>query len=220
SNFLRAEYPLEGKEQFYAERVQPEIERLIQADGYDEIVLWFEYDLFCQVNLWACLNLLKDRSQRISLVCPTDHPEITPFKGMGQCAPEHFPPLFEGRIPLSTTDFECGAQLWNAFVQEDLPRLSKLPISAPLAASGPAIQAHLERFPAKNAQGSPLQRFLIEPLRENALTERALVGRFLRRDLKWGMGDLQVFQLIKMSRHLLEGQELLSLSDQGKALLQ
>ncbi|MEO1436439.1 MAG: hypothetical protein AAFV80_12940, partial [Bacteroidota bacterium] len=63
-------------------------------------------------------------------------------------------------------------------------------------------------------------RFLVEPLLNESLSERALIGRFLHRDPIWGMGDLQVVQLLKTSSHLLKGQERLSLSDQGKALFQ
>ena len=48
-----------------------EIDKLIHSEKYSEIVLWFEYDLFCHINLIALINLLKQKhiNAPIYLVC-------------------------------------------------------------------------------------------------------------------------------------------------------
>ncbi|MEO1438364.1 MAG: DUF1835 domain-containing protein, partial [Bacteroidota bacterium] len=155
SDFLNAQYPIEGNQDFYQTQVQSELVKLQSANEYDEIVLWFEYDLFCQVNLWCCLSMLSDFRGTVSLVCPTHHASVEHFKGMGQLAPEHFPPLFQNRLPLTPIDLKCGADLWMAFVQEDRVKLSQIPLSPALLAAKPAIEAHLKRYPEMGQSVSP-----------------------------------------------------------------
>ena len=41
----------------YRETVVSEFEKLLNLTGGTEVDLWFEYELFCQVNLWFCVWL-------------------------------------------------------------------------------------------------------------------------------------------------------------------
>ena len=43
----------------YKRRVKQEFEKILNLDKKSEINLWFEEDLFCQVNLWFVCYLLK-----------------------------------------------------------------------------------------------------------------------------------------------------------------
>ncbi len=54
----------------YLKKTVPEIERIRQIPQYSEINLWFEDDLFCQVNLWFVVHLLNKKIYNIHLVRP------------------------------------------------------------------------------------------------------------------------------------------------------
>tara|TARA_R110002033_G_scaffold23563_27_gene55715 strand:- start:5315 stop:5701 length:387 start_codon:yes stop_codon:yes gene_type:complete len=41
--------------------VKEELDRLNHTENYSEIILWFEYDLFCHINMIAVLNLLQQK---------------------------------------------------------------------------------------------------------------------------------------------------------------
>src|SRR5690606_26458978 len=67
SNFVALEYgedPLD-----YREKVAYEIDRLTEISSDDEAALWFEYDLFCQVNMCFCLARLRGHN-KVSRVAP------------------------------------------------------------------------------------------------------------------------------------------------------
>ena len=55
----RTEYMQVEKNEYYASVVN-EIEKILKAPGNSEFNLWFEYDLFCQVNLWFLLSIIQN----------------------------------------------------------------------------------------------------------------------------------------------------------------
>lgn len=56
---------------FHDEKFFEDINKLNNADTYKEIVLWFEYDLFCHINLVAVISLIKQKQINLPvyLVC-------------------------------------------------------------------------------------------------------------------------------------------------------
>ena len=44
----------------YNANVASQFRRLLDVGQSDEVNLWFEYELFCAVNMWFCLSLLRD----------------------------------------------------------------------------------------------------------------------------------------------------------------
>src|SRR5688500_14556565 len=52
-------------------------QKLAESSGYDEVVLWFEHDLFCQVNLLYLLDSFRRRRSadtKLSLICIGNFP--------------------------------------------------------------------------------------------------------------------------------------------------
>src|SRR5437763_1152701 len=64
----------------------------IEADeAYDELVLWFEHDLFDQLNLIQLLTWIRPRltgRKTVSLVCIGSFPGRSRFKGLGELTPQ------------------------------------------------------------------------------------------------------------------------------------
>ena len=94
-NYLTKNFP--QKENFYAENVRGEFEKLLAVSPGDEINLWFEYELFCQSNLWFCLSLLNGKDIEIFRVAPVVRNENNLWKGFGDLECERFEKMFRAQ---------------------------------------------------------------------------------------------------------------------------
>lgn len=79
---------------------------LIQVESvgqFEEVILWFEYDLFCTVNLLAMLSWIQKIGivhTRISLVCSGDHSAHKKRVGLGELSATHFLEHHHQRVSL------------------------------------------------------------------------------------------------------------------------
>ena len=78
----RAEF-LDVDFEAYSAKTVAEFEKLRGLAAGDEVNLWFEYELFCQANMWFCLSLLKDTNADIYRVAPIVREETEIWKGFG-----------------------------------------------------------------------------------------------------------------------------------------
>ena len=150
------EYHYGIDKQTYFTNVVQELEKLdLSGSAADEIVLWFEYDLFCQINMLFILHYLSSRLTTlpaISLVDLHHHP-----------TPEEFPQIFEQRIPLQPNDLTWAADVWDAWCMSTpqvLETVSKLP-PGNLKYLPEAITAHLKRFPDINTGLSTIENYFL-----------------------------------------------------------
>ena len=83
-----------------------------RAGEHDEIVLWFEHDLYDQLQLIQVLDgLAALRGPPISLVCEAEY--------LGNMAPERAAELFGLRNPLTRRHFQEAQAAWAAFRSSD-----------------------------------------------------------------------------------------------------
>jgi hypothetical protein len=126
-NYLSNEYGETRKpDGFYSQSVKGEFEKLLDAPPKAEINLWFEYELFCQVNMWFCLSLLQDSDTEIYRVEPVLRNSEDLWKGFGGLSESDLQKCFDVRKKLSYEDLKLGANLWKAFQDEDFNELQKL----------------------------------------------------------------------------------------------
>ncbi len=125
----------------YAGRWREGAALLAAAAEHDEVVLWFEQDLFCATNLWFVLDRLA--APVVSLVFPALGDG---FRGLGTLASRDFPPLFARRQRLSADARAEARALWRAYAAPDPTALAALETRGPFARR--AIQLHCGRFPA------------------------------------------------------------------------
>jgi hypothetical protein len=110
----------------YQNHVAAEIEKLLKPGAGDEIHLWFEYELFCNVNYWFCLYLLRDSFATIYRVAPTVLTEDDRWQGFGQLESDELLKCWKQKTKLTTEDIELGSDLWQAFKTGNDYRLKKL----------------------------------------------------------------------------------------------
>jgi len=72
-------------------------EALASFSEHDEVVLWFEHDLFCQVQLIYLMHWFAGRDlglTKLSLICINEFPGVQIFHGLGQLNEEQLLSLF------------------------------------------------------------------------------------------------------------------------------
>ena len=133
---------------------------------YDELVLWFEHDLFDQLNLIQLLTHIagRQRSKPVTLVCIDRYPGHPHFKGIGELEPRDIENLFKARRPVTASQMSLAARAWTAYRSPDpraIETLLKDDTSA-LPFLARALARHLEEFPSEENGLSRSERRLME----------------------------------------------------------
>jgi len=143
--------------------------RRVIADhaAYDELVLWFEHDLFDQLNLIQLLTFVRQQvpaAKPVSLICIGSFPGRPDFRGLGELQPVELAPLLETRAAVTDTQYALAARAWHSFRQatpEGLDALRGEDTSA-LPHLAPAITRFLQEYPWTRDGLSRTERHLLE----------------------------------------------------------
>jgi hypothetical protein len=91
---------------------------IARHEAYDELVLWFEHDLFDQLNLIQVLTWIREHlpaAKPVTLVCVGAFPGRPDFKGLGELAPDELASLVDTRQPVTGAQYELARRAWQAF---------------------------------------------------------------------------------------------------------
>jgi hypothetical protein len=153
------------------EEVAGELQRWRDAldafTAYQELVLWYEHDLFDQLNLIQVLDRLAGvprGTTQVSLISIGSFPGRPSFKGMGELTPDELASLFETRQPVDAPHYAVAQAAWRAFRSSD-PRdlLALLSTDLPaLPFLAAALRRHLEEFPSTTNGLSRSEQHLLE----------------------------------------------------------
>lgn len=166
---------------------------------HDEVILWFEHDLFCQINLIYLLNRLsqcQSAASRLSLICIGEYPGIDDFRGLGQLAGEQLASLFDDRREISESESKTAARAWAAYCSSDPRAIANLldedTSSMPFLRQ--ALLLHLARFPSvRNGLGRVENRAL-ELISRGPIDFKSLFPIFAKTEHVYGLGDSQLWR--------------------------
>jgi len=118
----------------------------------DEVVLWFEHDLFDQLNLLWLVDRLRQAHvsmDRVRLIVIGEFPGVEPFHGLGQLAVPQLASLFPTRVPVTQKQWSYATEAWAAVCAPTPDRMASLAAgtSAPLRFVPAAIRRLLEELP-------------------------------------------------------------------------
>jgi hypothetical protein len=116
-------------------------------DSYDELVLWFEHDLFDQLNLIQLLAWCRTRlpsSKPVSLVCVGSFPGRPRFMGLGELTPDELASLLDTRQRISDAQYQLADVAWQAFRAPTPEALNRLRLGHTTAL--PYLAAAITRF--------------------------------------------------------------------------
>jgi hypothetical protein len=223
--YLQQQYGIDSEA--YLRDMRETLHRLDEAAQYDEIVLWFEFDLFCQVNLLFVLFYLRQLPVTlppVSIVQLDHHPEVPDFRGMGMLQPRHLPPLFDKRAPLQEEDWQLALQAWEAYSHDNPLALEALSqrSSRTLAYLGKALEAHLQRLPGAVNGLNAVEHFFLDRLTLGKLREQALYYQFWNELKIYGFGDFQLdtyIQRLQRAGVLQREDAMLSITGLGREII-
>lgn len=175
----------------YHETVVREFSKLTALQSGSDINLWFEYELFCQANMWFCLSLLANSTTDIYRVAPVTLADDDIWDGFGNMAPDDLRACFAQRVRLSADDIKLGADLWSAYRDRDSKRLAEL--STHESGAFPK----LKDVAAAAIEKESLPSQILDEIVGNGLSDFSSVFReFKKRAGVYGYGDAQVKNLL------------------------
>ncbi len=189
--YMDRAYPESGMD--YQTQVFTEFDLMTRIPEGSEISLWFEDDLFCQVNMWFVLFLLRGKQVTLFRVFPKMKGEATQWMGFGSNDPGDLQQAFYDRQKLSGEDRQLGEQLWKAYCRgknTELANLGQVPSPA-FRLLPEVVQAHLDR---NRHPGRP-EAFIRRKLAEGMTTFGEVFQAFCQEEGVYGFGDLQVKKL-------------------------
>lgn len=207
----------------YEQDVRPQFDLIAKHTQYDETILWFEYDLFCQLNMIALLHYLRQTKlagQKISLVCVGKQRGSDKMLGLGEIDPKEYKGLMFVRTIMDDASLNYAATAWEAYCSNDITKL--LPFI--YQASNPnfeyladALSAHLRRFPSTTNGLNDVEQTILNLLDQQQLTEGKLVRELLQWQQWYGFGDMQYFHYLSQMSELIEKDgDILKLTELGK----
>ena len=176
-----------GSNQDYQHKTVEEFERLVSAAVGKEVVLWFEYELFCQVNLWFVVWLLRDAGAALSIAYPVIRERSQLWNGFRVLSIDELKAGFDSRIAMSEDDIGLAIDLWEAFRSRDHRMLGFLANRE--NACFPTLKTVVEAAcEIETRPKEALRRIIQEGKREFG----EVFEEFSSREPIYGFGDLQV----------------------------
>lgn len=179
----------------YYKKVAPEIKKILTIGDGSEVNLWFEDDLFCQVNFWFIMSLLENIKKKLSvfLVRPKEGSKYS----FGHMTQDELKKARASKIAIGQMELEEIAKLWPLYQEDDCE--SMLEIADQLKIKYPfikqAIEAHKDRLPIGNDATRPIKA-TIQIMKDLDTKEfGAVFQEFTLREGIYGFGDLQFKRL-------------------------
>lgn len=220
SQFLKEYYDIEIDNK----ALQKELSKLNNADKYDEIHLWFEYDLFCHINLLGVLNLIHQKriSKPLFLICSGRVEGEKNLKGLGELTQSQLLEHYKERIKLTDKDKELAITLWRTYCGKDHNILKPYIVrESSFKYMSNCLKAHLKRFPHQKSGLSVLEDNILRLIRDNNIkSKHHLLGYSLNYQGYYGFGDTQHNRIIdKLSIFFDEDETGLKLNRKGHEAL-
>lgn len=215
-DFLLKFYDIEVNE----EEFRSEISILNHPENFSEIILWFEYDLFCHVNLFAVISLIQQKNITLPLylVCSGRVEGEKDLKGLSELKPAQLQKHYANKIKLSEEDIDLMKSLWKTYCGQDHNLFKPLIVSkSSFLYLSNCLKAHLQRFPDSKTGLAGLELNILTIVKDYGIKSRQhLLGYALNYQGYYGYGDTQFIRIIdKLSRFFKEDQNGLTLNRNG-----
>jgi hypothetical protein len=249
AKFLADDSPADGGPDDAAAELTRWRAAIQDSSAYDELVLWYEHDLFDQLNLiqllaWIGPQIDPQRlsakgqqplaeplaEKRVSLICIGTFPGRDRFKGLGELTPSELAPLLDTRQPVTAAQYALAARAWDAFRASDPRALDALVRDAasgddmsalPFLAA--ALRRHLEEFPWTTDGLSRTERRLMQLAAAGPIAFADAFPRMHDDETAFYIADLSLAALIERlaaaTPPLIASGNALTLTDTGRAVL-
>src|SRR6266850_325079 len=173
-------------------------ETLSSFSQHDEVVLWFEHDLFCQLNLLYLLYWFAGVElgrMRLSLINIGEFPGRKSFRGLGELNVDELASLFPQRQEVSGDELTLAAAAWAAYRSSDPTEIGTVletdTSSLPFLKS--AFEAHLRRFPSTRNGLGRIENTGLKLIDTGPEKFIDLFPKFTEAEPVYGLGDAQLW---------------------------
>jgi hypothetical protein len=200
ATFINSCYGNEG-ETFYKQKVVTEFEKMQNIPEGADVNVWFEDDLFCQVNFWFVMHLLRTtlHNRNYFLVRPKAGSEYS-FAGMNE---SELIEAYKNKTKIEVSESRMIGELWSFYQINDFEKMIKYgeKLNSKFSFLLPAIQAHIDRIPVGGKPGRVTQT-LLNILHDLGTNEFIPVFKeFRKREPIYGFGDTQIKRLLDVIKY-------------------
>lgn len=182
----------------YFDKTIREIIQLEDLSNTSEVVMWFDADLFCQINLLAlCSFLLKSFRKDVSyyLICIGDFNSGGQLKSFSDYAPDEMVQLMDIKLKITKNDLIYADECWTVYAENKIQKLKTFNFNKnpkfPFLQR--AINQHLLRFSNEKGLGQ-IDRKILELIHHSPKTKNEIIRKLLiwqHERTVYGFGDQQ-----------------------------
>ncbi len=193
---------------FYEEKTDSQLKK-IRDHVHEEITIWFEYDLFCQVNMMAAINLIVQLNPdcKIFLITVGKSLDQPDWITLGHLKPAEWIALYQSRKIMDKKAIDFMKSAWKIYCSDDHREFDSLMTECPPVFKyfPQAIENHYRRFASKADGLTDIQRFIFERLDPLLfLEEETFVKELMVTFHYYGYGDLQYKAILRSLNHFVE----------------
>jgi len=207
----------------FIEKTLKEYRTLCNHKQQDQIVLWFDNHLFCQINMLAVISWLKTNRKyaQISLVFNDKKDESNTLTALSK---EELLDGYKNRTILTQDDIEYADYVWQLYCSDNPMHLENLNDFKKYKFDhlSDAITNHLQRFPSiKNGLNAMENKILQSAAlsKETINSKKELIKTLLQNQTGLGFGDVQYNRAITRLKPLFTSLSPIQISKKGKAIL-
>jgi hypothetical protein len=203
-----------------------EYRNLCNEKKQDEIVLWFQQDLYCQINLIAVLSWLKRyrKGYQISLICSEKATNSKKLPSFSELTAGQINQQFNNRIELNIDDVEYADYIWQLYCSDSPLRLEivyQANPASPFHYLATALEAHLKRFPSIENGLNNVENFILKTAdKKKTTSKKKFIDLLLKDQEVYGFAALQYEQKIGKLQHLFSSLNPVKLTKTGKQVLE
>jgi hypothetical protein len=222
-DFFKSSYKT-SKQKFIDYTVK-EYRNLCNEKEQDEIVLWFEYDLFCQVNMLAVISWLKRyrKGRQVSLVCSGKLDNQEKLVALGELSDNQLKEHYTNKTTLTKDDIEYADYIWQLYCSDSplqLENAYKTHTNSTFSYLEEAIKNHLLRFPSIENGLNQIENSILKTVKDTTFGDKnQLVSHLLSTQENYGFGDSQYFNKLNELKKLFTSFNPVKLSKVGKQVL-
>ena len=177
-------------------------DRELAAGARGEYILWFEADLYDQLQLLQVLDALaalRVPPARITLICIGEYRGIAHFRGLGELGPEQLRGLADEAVPLRQATIELAVEAWRVFTAPEPAGLASMARarSPELRFLAEAFARLMGEYPSRTDGLSLTQRRVLLAAADSAVTAGEAFGRVSDAEQRPFLGDTFCFACIR-----------------------
>ncbi len=222
--FLKKYYRIDSSD--YEEKFISQLKKIDQLTTYNQIILWFEYDLFCHINMIAAISLLLRKGINdipVYLVCSGRIEHEKKLFGLGELSDAQLKNHYQNKVLLNRDDLELASHVWTLYCESKPQKIAgQIKKHSSFEYLSICLRAHLQRFPNMLTGLNVLEHNILEMIDKYQIKNiKQLMGYALEYQGYYGYGDMQMKRVLaRLFQFLDQTKDRLLLSERGKLALQ